>query len=404
MGTTIHMKKILSTIAIAFALFLPASPAFATFGFYRTVTVDHARIGSTDLANYPVLVASTTYSFLATVANGGKVQNSSGFDIGFYSSSDCATGKLAWEVERYIPTTGDSVFWVSNSTISHTTDSVFYLCYGNTAITTDQSATTTVWTNVGNYAGVYHFPNGSSLSRVDSSANPVTLSNAVGTATAGVGQVDGAAVMGTGVRLDGANTGNKFNFPNTADVSTWFKGTVTDNGLMVGKWNGANTSYILGWGADILSAGGQVDCIYKVAGTSKFMASSGTYNDNNWHKADCVYDGTNVSIYVDGTVASTAATGVITQSGTAAVSIGNFGSDVSAGFNGSLDEIRFASTSPSVSWITGSYNNERLPDKAGGSTGFYTLGTETPISGVTPLGSKVILFARWIINNARVIF
>jgi hypothetical protein len=64
-------------------------------------------------------VISGTYSYLATVANGGLVQNPNGYDIIF--TSDCAgTQKLDHEIESYRPATGTVAFWVRIPTLSHT--------------------------------------------------------------------------------------------------------------------------------------------------------------------------------------------------------------------------------------------------------------------------------------------
>ena len=74
------------------------------YTYSRSITVDHTKVPNTDQTNFPVLI-SGTYSYLATVANGGRVQNSNGYDIIFTSDSGCAT-KLSHEVETYSASTG----------------------------------------------------------------------------------------------------------------------------------------------------------------------------------------------------------------------------------------------------------------------------------------------------------
>ena len=82
----------------------------STFSYSRAIRIDHTKVSNTDQTNFPVLI-SGTYSFLATVANGGKVQSASGFDILF--ASDCfGTIKLDHEIESYNPAPGNSVAWV----------------------------------------------------------------------------------------------------------------------------------------------------------------------------------------------------------------------------------------------------------------------------------------------------
>jgi hypothetical protein len=75
-------------------------------------------------------------------------------------------------------------------TLSHTTDTVIYLFYGNANITTSQEHKAGVWQN--NYLGVWHLPNGSTLSANDSTGNGGngTLENSPSATT---GLIDGAA-------------------------------------------------------------------------------------------------------------------------------------------------------------------------------------------------------------------
>lgn len=53
---------------------------------YKALTVDHTKVSVSDQTNFPVLVAFTDAS-LKTTANGGRVSNSSGFDITFWRKS-----------------------------------------------------------------------------------------------------------------------------------------------------------------------------------------------------------------------------------------------------------------------------------------------------------------------------
>src|SRR5215469_6656960 len=134
------------------------------FGFFHALSVDHTQVPSNQ-SNFPVLVNFTDNNF-ATVANGGKVQNSSGFDIGFYADNNAAT-KLAWEMERYTATSGEVIAWVKLPTVSSTSpNTTFYVFYDDPTINTDQSNPTGVWD--ANYLGVYHLKDGTTLSVADS--------------------------------------------------------------------------------------------------------------------------------------------------------------------------------------------------------------------------------------------
>lgn len=124
----------------------------SAYAHRRTITIDHTKVPNTDQSNFPVLI-SGTYSYLATIANGGNVQNANGYDVIFTSDAGCAT-KLDHEVETYTATTGAVTYWVRVPLLSHTNDTTIYLCYGNPAITTEQSNKTGVWDS--NFKAVYH--------------------------------------------------------------------------------------------------------------------------------------------------------------------------------------------------------------------------------------------------------
>jgi len=121
----------------------PASDPFSAppegngYAYSRSIAIDHTKVPNTDQSNFPLLI-SGTYSYLATVAHGGNVQNSNGYDVIFTSDSGCAT-KLDHEVETYNGSTGAVNYWVKVPTVSHTTDTSIYMCYGNSSIINDQS-------------------------------------------------------------------------------------------------------------------------------------------------------------------------------------------------------------------------------------------------------------------------
>jgi hypothetical protein len=114
------------------------------------------------------VLISGTFADLATTANGGNVQNSQGYDIVFTSD---ATGQhpLPFEQESYSATTGAINYWVQVPTLSHTSDTAVYMFYGNSSITTDQSAKASVWD--ANYQGVWHLANGITLNASDTTSN-----------------------------------------------------------------------------------------------------------------------------------------------------------------------------------------------------------------------------------------
>ena len=88
------------------------------------ITINHALCGGSDSSDFPVLI-SGTYDYLATTAHGGKVRNSSGYDI-IFTSDALGTNLLNWEIETYSPTDGKVNFWVKIPNVSHSADTTFY--------------------------------------------------------------------------------------------------------------------------------------------------------------------------------------------------------------------------------------------------------------------------------------
>ena len=125
------------------------------------------------------MLISGTYSYLATVSNGGNVQHGNGYDVIFSSDGGCVT-KLDHEVESYNGTTGAVSYWVRVSLLSHVNDTTIYLCYGNAAITTDQSNKSGVWDS--NFKAVYHLNDQAANTTVtDATANGNNGLNAANT-------------------------------------------------------------------------------------------------------------------------------------------------------------------------------------------------------------------------------
>ncbi|HEY6254108.1 MAG TPA: DUF2341 domain-containing protein, partial [Candidatus Angelobacter sp.] len=170
------------------------------FSFNRAITIDHTRIANSDQANFPVLI-SGTYSYLATVANGGRVQNPNGYDI-IFTSDAAGNNKLDHEIDSYNPATGAVNFWVRVPVLSHATDAVIYMQYGNIGISTSQENKTAVWDS--HYGGVWHFSGQGSLSARDSSANanngtingaPIVISGQIGQAANFIGSGDNIGIQ-----------------------------------------------------------------------------------------------------------------------------------------------------------------------------------------------------------------
>ena len=345
------------------------------FAQYRAITIDDTKVPNTDQTDFPVLV-SGTYSYLATVANGGKVQNASGYDVGFYTNSNCSTGKMSWETEKYTATTGEVIYWVKVATIDHDAATVFYMCYGNSAITTDQSAATSVWDS--NFKGVWHLADDAANTTVaesTSNANTGTLTTANTSTKTATGQI-GSGLTHSGVYTALA-TAASLNISGAITLSAWVNTTDT-SGYIIGRHNGSGPFQGYSLAVGVITSG--KPSFWN--GTNWYTATS-TVNGGSWTYVTLTGDGTTARFYKNGTADGTPAAGnPVAWSG-----IGTLGdsNDHNANLSPSiLDEVHIAATTRSADWITTEYNNQSSPST------FYTVGSETAVSPTTlNLGSSV---------------
>ncbi len=351
----------------------------ASFSYHRAIVIDHTKVPNTDRTNYPVLI-SGTYSYLASAANGGKVQSPSGYDIVF--TSDCAgVSKLNHEIESYNPATGQFTAWVTLPTVSHTTDTVFYISYGNSSIVSSTQNPTAVWDT--NFQAVWHLGGSTTLSAADSTVNG--FNGTINGATATTGLIGGAANFnGSGQYIDIGSMGA---VPAQGTASMWVNAP-------------ARTSFPNAFGTSAFgNQCGQIrielhvdgtmigilgnepgDCVYNYvqpAFTSEFIPFV-------WHQVTMVWNNSgstppySVTTYYDGVPVQTATNNPYWPQNFDDVKIG-IAVDTSHGWNGQIDEVRMSNAIRSADWITTDYNNQNSP------TTFYTIYAENSDSvRVTP--------------------
>lgn len=334
-------------------------------GFYRSITLDQP---ASDLTDFPVLF-SGTYTYLKTVANSGKVQNANGYDIVFYSDSALTT-KLKFERVYWDATTGVVEFWIKVPTLTTASALVIYLAYGNTLITTDQQDAANTWDS--NYKGVYHLPDGTTLSVVDSSSNSNTLTN-TGSAIAGSGKIDGSVDFGSSNTTKYLRKATDLGIAGNGDITLegWIKLRTEVVGFYV-PFAHSSTS-----GLDRLfevyytgpSAPGYKVYIYEGGNQSSYSQQLGT---SNWYHLAVVRNvsGNLATLYIDGVSRATTTLGSTTR-GTNTFTIGA-GDDATSKMSGFSDETRVSSSVRSGDWIAAEYSNQNDP------ANFYEVGSEVP--------------------------
>lgn len=352
------------------------------YSYYRSITIDYTKCGTANSTDFPVLVSFTDATF-KTVANGGRVQNASGYDIAFYSDS-ARTTALFWEIDQYDASsgaTGTCSFWVKVPTLSVTANTVIYVAYGDSSISSFQSTASSVWN--ANYKGVYH---NKTAVTTDSTTNAFNLTNFNTTALTSTSTAGGG--VGANVADFGATDLNRYlwygtNMGNTTDVfSITGLGKLRTELTATGSYDLAqwvNSTRKLSWEIQYnynLGIRRFGLLIYNGVGTPSVYYNV-TLGTTNWFHWGVTCDGTTAYIYLNG-VQQGSLTIPTTSTYTTAGNNVQFGGNTTVNnYFGYLDECRYSNSQRSSSWMTTEYNSYLSPST------FFTLGTETPTTPTT---------------------
>ena len=354
------------------------------FSFKASITILHSQVPNTDQTNFPVLVNGTYAGAggipdLRSVGNGGKVQNSNGYDIYFYSDSALTT-RIPAERERYNATTGEIVMWVKK-TILTASDVTIYIAYGDATISTDPNldgtfGKTSVWDV--NYKGVWHLPDGTTLTANDSTGvNNGTLINAP---TAGVGKIDGAGnfVAASSQGID-AGLNSSLNITGDITMEGWVNPSTTTTQFYLSRLTTGGNGYLM-----FLNTGGGVPHFgvfmdVQNAAVESFALAQPTIATNTWtHIVGRITSGT-MAIFLNGvsvSISDSARQGIasIGSNTTTDLFLGRDSRSATAFSNGLLDEFRVSNIARSADWIKTEYNNQSSPST------FYTMGSQVTVA------------------------
>lgn len=366
------------------------------YSHYRTITFDHTMDGSSNSSNFPALI-SGTYSYLATAANGGEVQNTSASDDGIpgdlipddliFTSDPGCSSLLNWEIESYNASTGAINAWVKVPTLSASTNTVIYMCYDNSSISSFQGgATGAAWDS--NYKGIWHFPNGTTLGANDSTSNGNngTVSNAIAVTS----EIDGGANFnGTNAEVTTSYTQNS---ATAYSIEAWMNTASTNVSVAVqDRGSGAGRSLTLGLdGAGGCGGGGcgsssptgkplfgddSNDIFIGVEGTSALNGNTWHYLVGTWSASSGTSIATSqFTLYIDGAKVGSPSAITIGSDTSPLTGLGGtvFGYHQAwnSYYDGVLDEVRISTIVRSEDWITASYNNQVS------TSTFYTVGAQ----------------------------
>jgi RHS repeat-associated protein len=349
------------------------------YSYRRVLTILHTQVPNTDQTDYPMLV-SGVYPFLATVANGGRVQNANGYDIVFTSDA-AGQNPLDFEIDSYNGTNGTAAFWVRIPMLSHTVDTTIYMWYGNPNINGSQENIAGVWRN--NYLSVYHLGNGTSIGTADSGSAGYTLAQS-GSVSSVAGVIGGGAAF----------NGDAGSYLYHDSVTAYPSGSTGQETLEVWEQFPTNGGgEVFGYGAN-WPTGSRIALASSSTGPmmefENIAISDSVPINNAWHHLVGTYAGGGVTsstsqLYLDGVPlpGNDNSEGNVNIS-TAELKIGGIPTvTFCCGLTGAVDEVRISSVVRSEDWISTEYNNESSPST------FYQLSDENE-AAVTP--TSVILY------------
>ncbi|MFQ5553113.1 MAG: DUF2341 domain-containing protein [Thermoplasmata archaeon] len=328
-----------------------------TWSYRKRITIDATKV-SADLSNFPVLIRLPSDDDLAADA-----QND-GDDILFTASNGTTT--LNHEIERFNGTTGELVAWVNVTSLSSAADTDIFMYYGN-ATATNQESVAGTWDS--DYVSVWHLDGTPPATMADSTGALDGTPANMDAADQVDGPVDGSLDFdGSNDEVSTAATTELDNAP-AVTLEAWVKaGSQTEWASIVQKRN--TTSTLVPSGLSVRASG----VPRFSAWTSAFSyIESTTPLGNVWTHLVGVYDGTDLRLYVNGTLDTgpTGKTGNLVAA-TRPFYLGRNPFDAVT-FNGGIDEVRVSAFARSADWIQTQYNNQK------DTATFYSVGPEISI-------------------------
>ena len=372
------LKKMLILLMITGSLF-PCVRAYGsvTSAWHRkcALTVNHTKLTG-DVSDFPVLLLWTGTQATSDLpqemfdADGSYPAKSDGSDVRFTSDS-AGTTELPFEIVANTfstnndPSLARAEIWVKLSSISSSADTTFYIWYNNSSASAYAVGATYGRNNTWDmyYKGVWHLPNGTSLSATDSTSNGNDGTIAGPTASSG-GQIDGAGNFSNNNITIPTN-----NFPfGSADVTTsaWYNGTPHSPFACLFSYGSSSSGKANGIFANPVNSS---TLYFFWSSYGPGLSTNARPSTNAWHQFTFTYGGGNTStLYVDGAYDNSSTAQAENTSAGSNNSIGRW-VDNSQPLNGLLDEVRISAATRSADWVKAEYNTEYSPQT------FVTVGT-----------------------------
>jgi hypothetical protein len=328
----------------------------------KRIAIDPSRVrapaGAGALEDFPVLFSVVDPEIADRAGMDGS-------DI-YFVAADGET-RLAYEIEKWLPGTGELVAWVMLPEVSATEDTVFFVLYGDPDQAQPVNAED-VWTN--GFDAVWH------LSQDPGSGETGAITDSRGDHDGTARNMDSSDLVvghiGDGIDFDGSNDEITFvnsisgNTPHT--ISAWVSQRTTGSNdavvvLGTGSPNRARWLYSARNGNTVAFGFYAND-----------LVSGNNIENDGWTLLHWTYDGNTSRLYVNGEQEGPSdASGSVDTQGTD----GRIGNVPSAAFgsamnlNGQADEVRIATAARPQEWIQTEFNNQSNPST------FYAVGPET---------------------------
>ncbi len=345
----------------------------ASWAKRKLITIDSAKVPSAQ-TDFPVLIHLASDGDLAASA-----QNDA--DDILFTTADGQT-KLSHEIETYNAGTGELVAWVKVPMLSSDTDTVLHMYYGN-ALAANQENASDVWSN--GYAAVWHMAEDPSSS-VDGACGGGTVEvcdsknsnhlDSIGMDADDLiaGKINGATRFNSNTEYLSAPSDPSLEGFSELTLSAWINPTAdpgSDDGRIIHKSQGLTSDdYHIAYDG---AGAGKYGINFRISTDNKTTTAASNLTiapNSGWHYVQGVWDGSNMTIYINGSNDSgNANTGTLTNS-SEGLGIGRHVNSDTRNFNGHIDEPRVSSVVRSADWITTEYNNQGSPET------FYAISDE----------------------------
>jgi len=322
------------------------------------MTFDSSKIDA-DLTSFPFTIILTDVTGIES-SNITAIFNEIGANNKKMALVNPAGDQCYVEIAQWSPAASSSEISYAElyaaDTVDGDADSTYYLYYDknvsdNTTYIKDHGAGTSVWNS--NFLAVQHMNDLTTSTIEDSTSN-----NADGSKSSANNPIESTGKNGKSQDFssDGINLGATCGASSAFTCEAWVKTDVIDgnDNQIMNRWEAV--SPYRGWRM-VFWSGYVAFGAYTTAWVDAYSAANAIVSTSDYYYVVGVYDGSNLTVYVNGAVSGTptAQSGSInyTNAGTAYI-----GSDVSFGhryFNGKIDEVRFSDTNRSAAWIKASY-------------------------------------------------